>query len=150
MFTWSPFTSSSVLLHCSRAHLCFLDSSSLKHFHVTSYDIFCASSLCQQGRGHESMSKPWSLNCKVWGKSCGDITEGAETQLAILDILMVCGDQHYLYVTKLQMRLMFNKTMWNASVIFCKNTFCCKTKAVMLKKYMCPVYFLFFKVKIII
>lgn len=30
-----------------------------------------ASSLCRHGRGHESMSKLWPLNCKVFGNSCG-------------------------------------------------------------------------------
>lgn len=40
-------------------------------------DIFCASSLCWHGRGHESMNKPWPLNCKVFGESCGDIAAGA-------------------------------------------------------------------------
>ena len=54
-----------------------LDSPSLKkYYHVTSYDILCASSLCRHCRGHESMNKPWPVNCKVFGNSWGDSTRG--------------------------------------------------------------------------
>lgn len=60
--------------HCL---LPWLTASETQH-HVASYDIFGACSLCQHAWQHESMNKPWPLNCEIYGNSSGNNTEGHE------------------------------------------------------------------------